>query len=47
MGLACLDVINVVADYPKEDTDQRSLDQYSSLGGNAANSSVVMTLLGK
>lgn len=28
VGLACYDVVNVVASYPAEDTDQKSLDQY-------------------
>ena len=47
VGLACLDVINIVQSYPIEDSDQRSLDQHSSLGGNAANSSVVLNNLGE
>jgi len=28
VGLVCLDVVHVVREFPKEDTDQRSVDQY-------------------
>lgn len=46
VGLVCLDVVHVVKSYPVEDSDQRSLDQYYSRGGNAANSAAVMIELG-
>ncbi len=47
VGLACLDVVHVVASYPPEDTDLRTADQYSSTGGNACNSSSVLAELGQ
>ena len=47
VGLVCLDVVNVVRDFPLEDSDQRSLDQYSSRGGNASNSASVLAQLGE
>ena len=47
VGLVCLDVVNVVRSYPVEDTDQRTLDQYSSRGGNASNSASVLAQLGE
>ena len=28
VGLVCLDQVTVVDTFPKEDTDQRSIDQY-------------------
>ncbi|XP_063397529.1 ketohexokinase-like [Mytilus trossulus] len=46
VGLACVDIISVVQDYPVEDSDQRVLDYYWQRGGNAANTSCVLSLLG-
>ncbi|XP_052073739.1 ketohexokinase-like [Mytilus californianus] len=46
VGLACADIISVVQDYPEEDSDQRVLDYYWQRGGNAANTSCVLSLLG-
>lgn len=46
VGLCCLDIISVVRAFPKEDTDQRSLDYYWQRGGNASNSSTILALLG-
>ena len=47
VGLVCWDVVHVVRSFPLEDTDQRSVDQYSSRGGNASNSATVLSLLGE
>lgn len=47
VGLVCLDVVHVVKSYPVEDSDQRSVDQYSSRGGNASNSATVLAMLGQ
>ncbi len=47
MGLACFDVIHVVRSYPLEDTDQRSVDQYLSRGGNASNNCTVAAEIGE
>ncbi|BES89239.1 Hypothetical protein NTJ_02046 [Nesidiocoris tenuis] len=46
VGLVCFDVIQTCSDYPKEDSDQRSLDCYWSRGGNASNNCTVLSLLG-
>ncbi|CAG2056565.1 unnamed protein product [Timema podura] len=46
VGLACLDFIQVVRDYPAEDSDQRSLDHKWQRGGNAANNCTVLSQLG-
>ena len=46
IGIAALDVVNQVADYPAEDTEVRALDQWLNLGGNAANTLVVLSQLG-
>lgn len=46
VGLACVDIINVAKEYPTEDTDQRLLDQRICRGGNASNTSVVLSQLG-
>ncbi|XP_045173333.2 ketohexokinase-like [Mercenaria mercenaria] len=46
VGLCCVDIISVVQSFPVEDTDQRSLDYYWRRGGNAANSTTVLALLG-
>uniref|UniRef100_A0A4W6FJP4 Ketohexokinase n=1 Tax=Lates calcarifer TaxID=8187 RepID=A0A4W6FJP4_LATCA len=46
VGLVCLDIINVVDQYPEEDTDSRCLSQHWQRGGNASNSCTVLSLLG-
>ncbi|XP_022103578.1 ketohexokinase-like [Acanthaster planci] len=46
VGLVCLDIINVLDDYPLEDTDSRVNDQLWERGGNAGNTSVVLSQLG-
>lgn len=46
VGVATLDIIDSVADYPLEDTEQRALARWSCLGGNAANTLVVLRQLG-
>ncbi|KAG7161935.1 Ketohexokinase-like 1 [Homarus americanus] len=46
VGLCCLDIISQVSKFPVEDTDQRCLDQRWQRGGNAANNSTVLGLLG-
>ncbi|CAB4027591.1 ketohexokinase isoform X2 [Paramuricea clavata] len=43
VGLACLDIINTVDRYPREDEDTRALSQRWQKGGNAANTAVVLT----
>ena len=45
-GLVCLDQVTVVTTFPVEDTDQRSVAQYKSRGGNANNSCTVLAHLG-
>ena len=46
VGLVCLDDVIVVNSFPKEDTDQRSVDQYKSRGGNASNTCTVLAEIG-
>ena len=46
VGLLCLDIVNTCDHYPEEDGDMRARDQQWRAGGNAANSSVVLSLLG-
>jgi ketohexokinase len=46
VGVATLDIIDSVADYPREDSEQRALARYSRRGGNAANTLVVLSQLG-
>ena len=47
VGVATLDIIDNLADYPTEDTEQRALARSSRLGGNAANTLVVLSQLGQ
>ncbi|KAI6174427.1 PfkB domain-containing protein [Aphelenchoides besseyi] len=47
VGLTCVDLISFVQKYPDEDSDARVFDQKTSLGGNAANSLVVLTQIEK
>jgi ketohexokinase len=46
VGIATLDIINRVQAYPAEDTEVRALAQSQRMGGNAANTAVVLTQLG-
>lgn len=47
VGLICLDIINFCDRYPQEDEDIRATDQKWNQGGNATNTSLVLTLLGR
>ena len=47
VGLLCLDIVNVCDRYPEEDSDTRARDQQWRAGGNAANTSAVLSLLGR
>jgi len=46
IGIATLDVVNVVQDYPQEDAEVRALDQHFRRGGNSANTAVVIAQFG-
>lgn len=46
VGNATLDIINSVAHYPEEDSENRATSQRMALGGNAANSLHVLAQLG-
>lgn len=46
LGIATLDIINVVEDYPQEDLEVRALSQRVCRGGNATNTLVVLSQLG-
>lgn len=46
VGIATLDIINVVAAYPAEDTEVRAGAQLLRRGGNATNTLVVLSQLG-
>ncbi|XP_077459564.1 ketohexokinase isoform X2 [Stigmatopora argus] len=46
VGLVCLDIISVVEEFPREDSDSRCLSQRWQRGGNASNSCTVLSLLG-
>ncbi|KAK7096212.1 ketohexokinase-like [Littorina saxatilis] len=46
VGLVCLDIVKVVTHFPVEDTDQRCEDCLWRRGGNASNTSTVLSLLG-
>jgi len=46
IGIATLDIINVVASYPEEDSEIRALSQQQSRGGNATNTLTVLSQLG-
>ena len=47
VGLICLDIVNVCDHYPEEDDEVHASDQQWRSGGNAANSSIVLSLLGR
>lgn len=46
VGIATLDIVNTLDDYPQEDTEVRALSQRVSRGGNATNTLVVLRQLG-
>jgi ketohexokinase len=46
VGIAVLDIVNRVRVYPAEDSEVRALAQSIRLGGNAANTAVVLAQLG-
>ena len=46
VGNAVLDIVNVVTDYPFEDTEVRADAQHVRLGGNAANTALVLSIIG-
>ena len=46
VGVAVLDIVNHVAEYPYEDSEVRSRFQVVRRGGNATNTAVVLAQLG-
>lgn len=46
VGIATVDVVNLVDGYPLEDTEVRALEQQVRCGGNAANTATVLAQLG-
>jgi hypothetical protein len=46
VGIACIDTVLTVDDYPAENTKVRAISHRMSRGGNAANSAVVLSQLG-
>lgn len=46
VGIATLDIINVVDGFPAEDSEVRALDQMTVRGGNATNTLVVLSQFG-
>lgn len=46
VGIATLDIINRVEHYPAEDSEVRALAQSQRMGGNAANTAMVLAQLG-
>lgn len=46
VGIATIDIINVVDGYPHEDDEVRAIDHRVSRGGNAANTAVILSRLG-
>ena len=47
VGIAALDIVNLVSEYPAEDAEVRALGQRIARGGNAANTLDVLTQLGR
>lgn len=45
VGLLCMDIINLCDHYPEEDEELRAKGQRLGSGGNAANTSIVLSLL--
>ncbi len=46
IGIATLDIINTVENYPQEDTEVRAIQQRICRGGNATNTLVMLSQLG-
>ena len=46
VGIATLDIINLVDHYPVEDEEMRAVDQHIESGGNAANTACVLAQYG-
>lgn len=46
IGIATLDIINLVEHYPEEDSESRALSQQQVRGGNATNTLTVLSQLG-
>ncbi len=46
VGVATLDIIDSLAEYPREDSEQRALARWSRVGGNAANTLTVLSQYG-
>jgi ketohexokinase len=46
VGVATLDIIDSLAEFPQEDTEQRALARRTQVGGNAVNSLMVLRQLG-
>lgn len=46
VGIATVDIVNQVDHYPPEDSEVRALQQQVRLGGNAANTAIVLAQLG-
>lgn len=47
VGLACLDIVNTCKYFPKEDEELHADGQQWRMGGNAANSCTVLSLIGR
>lgn len=46
IGIATIDIINIVTDYPNENAEVRALSQQIHRGGNATNTLVILSQLG-
>ena len=46
VGMVCEDTIVNVDKFPIEDSDQRTLDQWKTRGGNASNMATVLSSFG-
>ena len=46
VGIATLDIVNQVEGYPAENSEVRALSQTQRMGGNAANTAIVLSQLG-
>jgi len=46
VGIATLDIVNLVETYPEEDSEVRALSQQVRAGGNATNTALVLAQLG-
>uniref|UniRef100_A0A0K8S602 Carbohydrate kinase PfkB domain-containing protein n=1 Tax=Lygus hesperus TaxID=30085 RepID=A0A0K8S602_LYGHE len=46
VGLCCIDIVQICKEFPREDTDQRSIECHWRRGGSASNNCTVLSLLG-